>query len=297
MITRANRYVRVLASPDVESMRQIASSWPKSKSACYALCISILPDWRPSPVGKIWVTFGFCACPDEYVESKLVIMYKTLFQRCTFDEFWHAYDESSLMDLFDRHGLKEDCLCIPNLEIVLEGSPLVFYSVWYLKQFAVDETERVVPRFSVFMDYGFNKCLSPSLVKDLKGIYKRLFLEARVDPVKLHEACVAGNLFKFASGFVKINKGQRKKFARLMKNLYPLSTYQVRRWDRDLHVVELEFMRGWDIELRVVDPGVVRRWGKILSVVILYTAYVPVHLHACTGNGPEIAIQNPSTIE
>ncbi|OSX59442.1 hypothetical protein POSPLADRAFT_1150628 [Postia placenta MAD-698-R-SB12] len=203
-------------------MRQIVSSWPESKSTCHGFCGITLSDWHPSPTAKTWVTFGFCVCPNEYAESNLAIMYKTLFQRCTFDEFWHAYDESSLIALFDRHGLKEDRLRIPNLEIVLKGSPRGFYSVWYLKQFVVDETESVSPPLSVCVDYGFDKCNSSSLLEDLKGIYKLLFLEAHVDPVKLHEVCIAGDLFGFASGFIKFKKAEKKKFARLMKNPYPL---------------------------------------------------------------------------
>ncbi|KAF9802605.1 hypothetical protein IEO21_09872 [Rhodonia placenta] len=238
MITRANRYAGVLASPDAESMRPILSSWPESKSTCYRFCGTILSNWHPAPMEEGWVTFGFCACPDEFSESELGVIYRTLLERCTFNEFWHAYDEYSLIALFDRHGLKDARLRIPNLEVVLNGSPRA--SVWYLKQFVVDETESVAPRLSVCADYGFDKCNSPSLVEDLKRIYKQLLLEAHVDPVKLHEVCIAGNLFRFASGFMKFKKAEKKRSARLMKNPYPLTNF------------ELEVMRGWDGNLRVV---------------------------------------------
>ena len=49
-------------------------------------------------------------------------------------------------------------------------------------------------------------------------IFKRLLEQNAVDPLELHQACLAGRLFAFAQKYHKMNEDHR----RLMKNSYPL---------------------------------------------------------------------------
>ncbi|KAJ7629560.1 hypothetical protein B0H17DRAFT_1164295 [Mycena rosella] len=181
--------------------------WPKEKQACGLLSNLV---------------FWICACRDEHEESNLAGIYTALFQTCSFDELYHAYDSSTLTSLFDSKGLRKKRETIPHLEEVLKGSPRVFQSVWYLKQFVMAK-EEVRPTPSITVDYGFMNCLKneeeTTLLKDL---YSQIFALPRVDPMKLHEACIQGKLYDHVRELLKLKKKDQKVLKRLLKNPYPL---------------------------------------------------------------------------
>ncbi|KAI0920991.1 hypothetical protein AcW1_004886 [Taiwanofungus camphoratus] len=228
MTLRACRYVGLPDSFSGERVKTILQTWPENKAACFDLCTRLLSRWRPSPFESLWVTFGFCVCPDEFSEggeAALAQLYQQLIQRASFEELWMAYDKSALLDLINCKGLTSSLLHFPHLTDVLQGSPNGFKSVWYLKQFVIsEEGETLSPRLeiSVAIDYGFVNCREEIQKQELKGLYKQFFLEASGDPIKLHEACIRGRLFDYVSKLVMLKKDERKMFKSLLKNPYPL---------------------------------------------------------------------------
>jgi hypothetical protein len=69
---------------------------------------------------------------------------------------------------------------------------------------------------SVNVDYGFINCRTFEETCTLMEIYGKVLKTA--NPLELHQACVAGDLFQFASGYVRMEERWRS----LMRNFYPL---------------------------------------------------------------------------
>ncbi|KAJ7896959.1 hypothetical protein B0H13DRAFT_1718611 [Mycena leptocephala] len=212
-----------------ENMDEISSSmrsrWSEERVQFFSFR-AILGLFHPAPNMKAWVQFGFCACHDESEEAFLGTTYQILADRCSYDEFFTAYETSSLIQLLDTKGLRGRLMVIPYLEDVLSGSPRAFKSVWHLKQHTQDPESvhsSLLPALTV--DYGFMNCTSETEYQDLKDMYKGIFERRDASPLKLHEACVTGSLYEYTLGFfpeLKNKKNRSKKFKRLMKNPYPL---------------------------------------------------------------------------
>ena len=69
---------------------------------------------------------------------------------------------------------------------------------------------------SVTVDYGFINCRTFEDICTLMEIYGEVLKAA--DPLELHQACLAGQLFQFASYYVRMEDRWRL----LMTNFYPL---------------------------------------------------------------------------
>ena len=210
---------------------------PEAKGTCYYFLAGILLRFTPNPIEGNWYSFGFVTCCGQREESILVDLYLLLLtesdgsffyefhnrrrgviQPATFTQFWKAYEAGTLIQLMDSKGLKELRSRLPFLEGFL-SVPLAGPrpSVWALKQFLEISDPMDHPPFpSVNLDYGFINCHTFEETCILMEIYKKVLKTA--DPLELHQACVAGDLFKFASGYVPMEKGWRP----LMRNLYPL---------------------------------------------------------------------------
>ncbi|KAJ7080552.1 hypothetical protein C8R44DRAFT_70268 [Mycena epipterygia] len=203
----------------------IRDHWSEERTAFF-LFRSMLEMCHPAPQLDSWVCFGFCACHDEAEEGFLNLTYKILSERCSYDEFFTAYNTSKIIELLDANGLRGRRIVHPYLEDALSGSPRMFKSVWYLKQHAQDTTSvrsNLTP--SVNVDYGFMNCTSESEYQDLKEMYKGIFERSDANPLKLHEACISGTLYEYVLGVfpeLKTKKNRAKKFKRLLRNLYPL---------------------------------------------------------------------------
>ena len=121
----------------------------------------------------------------------------------------------------DSKGLKDQRMDFPFLEEFLSlpsGGP--WPSVWSLKQFVViADPAGFPPSPAVQVDYGFMNCRTFEENCTLMEIYKRLL--GKVNPLALHEACLAGQLFEFAEIYDEMDETHR----RLMKNFYPLEEY------------------------------------------------------------------------
>lgn len=210
---------------------------------------SILPGWRyaggspsatsderkppgPNINDPVWISaYRFClggilplnrtiGC---YLASACAAMSGTKWPYPDFTELHAAYESSSLIALLDSKGLQTERKKIVHLEDVLTGSPRVFKSVWYLKQIVMAQDNAMIP--SVAVDYGFINCKGDNEKLALKECYKRYFQDLDGDPLKLHEAAIAGKTLECVEGVVKLNKKDHKIMRRLMKNLYPLSVF------------------------------------------------------------------------
>lgn len=200
-----------------DRIKMTVMGWPEDKQVCSELCLLSLSTAHPSPEQKSWLYFGFCACHDEEEESRLGVIYMKMIQQCTFSELLAAYRASSLAALMDKYGLHAMREPMAHLQDVLSGTGSGQQkSVWWLKVFVLGEEIAPIP--AVTVDYGFMNCREPQDREVLKGIYKKFFECERGDPIMLHNAAVAGKLFEYVGGVVKV----KKRFKSLMKNPYPL---------------------------------------------------------------------------
>ncbi|KIK15396.1 hypothetical protein PISMIDRAFT_52970, partial [Pisolithus microcarpus 441] len=117
--------------------------------------------------------------------------------KCSFTEFWTAFELKNLVALMDAKGFGPSRKRIQHLEAFLKinsNEPLP--TVWRLRLFV--RSPDVDPLASVATDYGFFNCQTVEEKFALKGEYKELLESPSVDPMKLHEACIKGKLFDFA---------------------------------------------------------------------------------------------------
>ncbi|KAJ7241372.1 hypothetical protein C8J57DRAFT_1142811 [Mycena rebaudengoi] len=203
----------------------IKDRWPDNR-ANFFFFRSMLGICHPGPNLDFWVHFGFSACHDEAEEGFLGLTYQILAGLCSYDEFCTAYCNSTLVQLMDAKGLRGRRIVHPYLEDVLSKSPARFKSVWFLKQHVQlprSVQSDITP--SVRVDYGFMNCTSDSEYQDLKDLYKSIFELRHANPLQLHAACISGSLYEYVLGLfpeMKKKKNRKKKFQRLLRNLYPL---------------------------------------------------------------------------
>ncbi|KAI9849141.1 MAG: hypothetical protein M1837_005371 [Sclerophora amabilis] len=120
------------------------------------------------------------------------------------------------MHLFEKYGMSPEHQKHRHLSAFLSiPSGHGHQSVWSFNTFLCTEVAEAPS--SVLVDYGFLYCESARDRLELQGIYKSLLEKA--DPLDLHQACLQGKLFDFASKYIPINS----RFRKIMKNMYPLS--------------------------------------------------------------------------
>ena len=226
-VTRAWRHIGGRPLPNSTALNDISiekATWSEHKQECFNLCTLVLSNTHPNPSFRIWLSFGFCTTPHQYHEMQLGIAYRTLVMRCSFEEFYRAYESCSLIQLFKSNNIPLD-QCGLHLADFLANSPYMNKSVWDLKQFVVTDEPDSVPVNSVKVDYGFFNCRNKEEEVQLKEVYKKVFDEkSNGDPLKLHEACLQGKIYDYLETTLKLKrKDQRPLFRRLMKNPYPLT--------------------------------------------------------------------------
>jgi hypothetical protein len=219
---------------EADKFKQPSDLKPVAKQNCFSLLAMAILSAHPHPIQSHWYDFGFCTCQDEPEERALGGFYVRLLlgdkcfedvglrlpinlqpQIVNFTEFWQAYEAGTLIQLMISHGFDDRNSHLRNFLGVPPESPRP--SVWSLKQFvAVDNPAEFPPCRTLEADYGFMNCQSFAETCLLLEIYKKLLVSA--DPLKLHEACLNGELFEFAQKFQKMEESYR----RLMKNFYPL---------------------------------------------------------------------------
>ena len=210
---------------------------PEAKKTSHDFLAEILLRFTPNPVERNWYSFGFVTCHGRKEETMLVDLYQLLLtetdgsffyefhnrergaiQPATFTQFWKAYEAGTLIQLMDSKGLKKLRSKLPYLEDFLSVPPAgPRPSVWDLKQFLeISDPMNHPPAPSVKADYEFINCDTFEETCILMEIYGKVLETA--NPMKLHQACVAGDLFQFASGHFQMEERWRS----LMGNFYPL---------------------------------------------------------------------------
>ncbi|KAH8806868.1 hypothetical protein DL96DRAFT_1763937 [Flagelloscypha sp. PMI_526] len=204
---------------------------PEAKQEAFVFYALIASGFSPEPSMEEWFDFGF-----DSLERSLPESAEKIFPRrppcCTFTEFWKAFEEGSLIDLFKKHGFSEQLSKLPshlsdflsapawNMEHFSSGGGPVVPSVWALKHYiAVGNPwdDKFLP-MPLQLDYGFRNCRGASPQKEeLFHIYASVL--ARADPLELHQACIQGRLFDFCSQYTQIDQSKKK----IMQNPYPLA--------------------------------------------------------------------------
>ncbi|KAI0031655.1 hypothetical protein K488DRAFT_51680 [Vararia minispora EC-137] len=198
-------------------------SLPAYAKQCFLFYGSLCAQQQPGP-GRTWIGFGFCAAKDLYEECQLARDYYQLIHLCTFDEFCSARSSCSLPDLFKAYGIKS------SLGILNTVCRPVRQSVWDLKEYitlvyeyGVDaDGEPILPPRPVSVDYGFVNCAGEREKKKLQELYKRYFSLSMADPLELHNAAIAGRLYKHMAEDKNIILEPKKLYMRLLQNPYPL---------------------------------------------------------------------------
>ena len=216
---KSDFFAPVLPYLDVTDRKNAGNFQPKSKQDSFALYSLLLQDYHPDPSTQLYKNFGFCTGSGLAAERILPQLYKQLISKCTFTEFWTSYQSNNLLTLLEAKGIKKH-QWPEHFETFMTNyfAHGWCWSVWDLKIFLLGK-ETDPPR-SVSVDYGFIHCDIPQMVA-LKGIYERLLYDILLpaDPMELHQACIEGRLYDFASKYL----GELDSMYRiLMKNPYPL---------------------------------------------------------------------------
>ena len=223
---------------DIEDRNKTARDLkPAAKGASYNLLAGTLLRMSPNPIDENWYSFAFVTCRGKGEESMLVDLYQLLLTEsdgsffyefhnrrrgvippATFTQFWKAYEAGTLIQLMDSKGLKELRSRLMFLEGFLSVPPAgPRPSVWNLVRFLeINDPMDHPPAPSVNVDYGFINCRTFEETCTLMEIYRKVLKTA--NPLALHQACVTGDLFQFASLFVRMEERWRS----LMRNFYPL---------------------------------------------------------------------------
>ncbi|KAI6165506.1 hypothetical protein EDD17DRAFT_1690553 [Pisolithus thermaeus] len=195
---------------------------PDAKRKSFVLYALLLNGYHPDPSIEsekdLYFEFGFVTGCGSEGELVLPRVYQSLIPRCSFTEFWTAFESKNLVALMDAKGLGPMRKGVQHLETFMKiDSNEPCPTVWRLRLFVL--SPGVDPLPSVAADYGFFNCQTIEEKFSLKEVYKELLESPGVDPMKLHAACIKGKLYAFAHEH-KPNLQQR--FKRIMTNRYPL---------------------------------------------------------------------------
>ncbi|OPB39193.1 hypothetical protein A0O28_0048990 [Trichoderma guizhouense] len=175
------------------------------------ICNGFMPDVDEDN----WMSLGFCTAADPDSEQRLASAYRLLVERCSFDEFWNAMSESRVVELFGKYGLADRISNMRNFKSLMAIVPRRHQSVWELKRFT--RMNMADPFRAVIQDYGFRNCEDARHRMQLRGMYREYF-ERSEDEMRLHEACIAGELANFLESIF----GSLGVPHHLLSNPYPL---------------------------------------------------------------------------
>jgi hypothetical protein len=201
---------------------------PDEKRYCFFFYALALDSSSPNPNWvklNLWYDFGFALCTDEYHEKTLGALYSQLvgggkffrdydrslgivtnraasLPTCSFDEFWRAWRNGEMADLFDKYGVEFEMGTGHRLErdVGLHhfrefmAFPVEKHelrpSVWRLKHLlALDDNTPLggFPQIEkASQEYGFTRQLDPRTRINLRQFYKQLLNTG--DPLEVHRA-------------------------------------------------------------------------------------------------------------
>lgn len=191
---------------------------PREKLQALLFYFQIRNWFRPDVDEDNWISLGFCTAADPESDQQLAFAYGLLVERCPFDEFWKAMAESRIVELFSRYGLAERILHMRNFKDFMGIVKTMHQSVWELKRFI--RMNMPDPLRAVVVDYGFMNCANPHERLQLRSLYQEFF-ERGEDEIRLHEACIAGQLASYLESVF----GSLVVPRNLLSNTYPLENY------------------------------------------------------------------------
>ncbi|KZP08433.1 hypothetical protein FIBSPDRAFT_802992 [Athelia psychrophila] len=206
----------ISADPTDAEITAIRRGWPDDMKTCYELCTATLSQLNPMPGMDSWMYFGFCTCRDDEEAVRLGRIYRAVIENCKFGGLLAAYRASSLSTLMEKGGLRAMRESLPHLQHVLSctGSGKL-KSVWWLKLFVFVESDKIpesIPLLAIAA-YGFVNCEKPQEREDLRGLYRLFFESGKGDPIALHNAAMAGQIFEYLGAYMQL----KTMFRRLMK--------------------------------------------------------------------------------
>ncbi|KAH6908245.1 hypothetical protein BKA70DRAFT_1281037 [Coprinopsis sp. MPI-PUGE-AT-0042] len=185
-----------------DTMRDTVASWPPRKQKCMYLCAMLLHSYNPPPDLDMWLQFGLCV-GDRHSQMEIVEIYKKLINSTSFNEFYHAYENAQLVDLFNRKGLTQSAAfrrVTDEFEDVVGGwARGILKSAWHLKAFVQGPNPiRPGDMLGVYgpthADYGWINCKNVQDLKQLLRAYQRYFNSPGASCSELHSACINGRL-------------------------------------------------------------------------------------------------------
>jgi hypothetical protein len=167
---------------------------PEAKRSAFFFYVQILNQYMPGADEDNWVSLGFCTARNEDEIQWLSHLYALLIERCQFEEFWKAMDESTIVELFKKYKLDPGIANLHNFETLMRDIGKWRQSVWELKKFT--QTTEDWPTRSVEVDYGFKNCQNARERLGLRHAYADYFARGE-DEMNLHQACIDGRLAQF----------------------------------------------------------------------------------------------------
>ncbi|KZS95538.1 hypothetical protein SISNIDRAFT_483769 [Sistotremastrum niveocremeum HHB9708] len=200
--------VEMAKSPSELVMLLAMASWPPHTKLCWDFYRIIFSGTKPTVHRpEPWIKFGFCLDLEDKIDTDAVPwegpiqqLYAELVQRCTFDEFCTAFNTSCLVDLMDKHGLKERRLALPKateFQQILSQSPYHIPAVWGLKSLMTHPSEI---KSSHVLPFGFGNCCAGKDAVQLVRFYATLFKKPDISIFQIQHAAEQDRLYQFAMG-------------------------------------------------------------------------------------------------
>lgn len=209
------RYTEARAYLDVlDQNKAVEDLTPFAKQYCFFFFAILLDSKHPPPQMAhldLWYDFGFVVCSDVHAENGLSNCYQRLLlgnklanghfrnlrveqftlpeiPTCSFTDFWKAWDQGSLIDLFSWYGIDHGS---ELREFLSYPGKSARPSVWRLKHFLAIEDANVLtvaPEIAdAAIEYGFSPQLDTRTKLDLREFYKQVFRRGLL-PSKIDEA-------------------------------------------------------------------------------------------------------------
>jgi hypothetical protein len=162
-----------------------------------------------------WIYLGFCTSPSASQTQRLAQLYGVLIEKATFEEFWEARVSSTMVKLFQKHGLGSNIHIMRNFGSLMSAIGTWYQSVWEMKRFT--RLSEPYPQRAVFVDYGFINCQTPLGLLSLREAYTQFFNKG-ADEMALHKACIENRL----ASFLRSELGLLSFDPALLESPYPL---------------------------------------------------------------------------
>lgn len=187
-----------------------------SKQHAFENYLQIVTGYAPTPDHDSWLALGFCTARTPEQTHQILRSYQKLVSTCKFEQFEHAMEKSTMIELFAKCGLTSEIATLHNFQVLMKTVGKWHQSVWELKRSTLlSEAE---PMRAVLVDYGFGNRLGPNERMHLRNVYSRYFA-AGLDEMDLHQACIEGDLSRFLESAL----GEPHGCSPLLRNPYPLA--------------------------------------------------------------------------